>query len=155
MNMNRNQMIGLLAAGVAVFALLGIALRRPAAPPPPRRTPVAQTPAPPPPPAPEQARGPEPEPLRPMDRAVMARVEQGMPEPRAEDAIPSQPWRVNLFNDGHVIFAKIDLTRDGHHDEVLEFVRGDAGMTVTRHVLPADSGAETIYNMDGDRWVPR
>ena len=64
------------------------------------------------------------EPLRFMDEAILNRVAQGISGDKAKDAVPKQPWKVNLYKDAGqpaVNRLKVDLDSDDKWDEKWTF----------------------------------
>jgi hypothetical protein len=98
---------------------------------------------------------PGPGALRPLDGEILERVRRGVSGDKAKDAIPSAPYKVNLYRDpGHAAVnrAKIDLDRDEKWDEKWTFV----GDEVKRQVAPADDERYTEeYRLRAGAWVKK
>lgn len=100
---------------------------------------------------------PAQEPLRAMDRAILARVEQNIPGDKVKDAFQGEPYKVNLYRDAGnaaVNRLKIDLDRDELWDEKWTFDRTGAALVVRREVSARDNDRyDATYLLQGDHWV--
>jgi hypothetical protein len=99
--------------------------------------------------------------LRPMDRDILARVDEPLATPQVKDAFVGRPYRVELHQDtghGRPNRVKIDLNRDGKWDEKWNVdADADAGggkpRRVKREVSPADDETYTQeWRLEGDSW---
>ena len=97
-----------------------------------------------------------PDALRPMDREILARVEEGISGDKAKDAVRGRSWKVNLYRDAgqsRVNRLKIDLDRDEKWDEKWTFSTEGGAEKVKRQVAPNDDEAYTEeYRLEGERW---
>lgn len=97
--------------------------------------------------------------LRPMDQAILARVDQGISGDKVKDAFPSQSYKVNLYRDSGqsgVNRLKIDLDRDGKWDEKWTLSGSGAEREVKREVAPADDEKYTeTYRLRAGAWVKK
>jgi len=106
-------------------------------------------------PSADPAAGPG-EPLRFMDEAILNRVAQGIAGDKAKDAVPKQPWKVNLYKDAGqpaVNRLKVDLDSDDKWDEKWTFETPGEREGIKRQVAPADDDKYTVeYRLQGGRW---
>ena len=92
--------------------------------------------------------------LRPMDREILALAKQSIGGEKKKDALPGQPYKVNLYQDAGRSTPnrlKVDLDRDDKWDEKWTF---EEGGRVVRQVAPADDERYTeTWVRHGDNWL--
>ncbi|MCA9587610.1 MAG: hypothetical protein KC657_19925 [Myxococcales bacterium] len=96
------------------------------------------------------------QPVRAMDRDVLARIAGPVPGDRIKEAFPGRAYKVSIYKDaGHAKAnrVKIDLDRNGKWDE--KWTIEDDG-TIKRQVAPRDDEDYTIeYRLRGETWEPK
>jgi hypothetical protein len=102
-----------------------------------------------------EAKPAEPGGLRAMDQRILERVKQPVAD-KVKDAFKTEPYKVNLYNEGGAIRAKVDLDRDEKADEKWDF-EDDAGkQVVKRRVSSRDDEAYDLeYRLVEGRWVEK
>lgn len=97
------------------------------------------------------------EPLRNLDRLILAKIGAGIGGSKAKDAFSGQPWKANLYRDAGesgVNRVKLDLDRDEKWDEKWTIEREGGQETVKRQVAPNDDESYTEeYRLRGGAWA--
>ncbi len=97
----------------------------------------------------------EPGALRAMDQRILERVKQPVAE-KVKDAFKTESYKVNLYNEGGAIRAKVDLDRDEKADEKWDF-EDDAGKQVVKRRVSSqdDEVYDLEYRLVEGRWVEK
>jgi hypothetical protein len=122
----------------------------------PGRTPVQQSTAPAT-PGPTDPKTPaDPSALRPMDQKLLDKVHAGFPGDKVKDAFKGESYKVNLYNEGGKIRAKVDFDRDEKWDEKWDFEKDGDQEVVKRHVSTNDDDKYDVeYRLREGKWVKK
>ncbi|HTJ81299.1 MAG TPA: hypothetical protein VL400_06230 [Polyangiaceae bacterium] len=92
-------------------------------------------------------------PLSTRDTAILDRVRQGVSGDKVKDAIKGASYKVNLYNEGGQIRAKVDLDRDEKWDEKWSFEGTSPDQGAKRQISTKDDEVYDLeYRLDGGEW---